>query len=82
VAVVLAVKGLSCTERDNPADRVIGGHTDGDPIAGDHLDTEAAHPAAQLRKHLVSSVALHAIEAAGVNRYYRPLHINQVVFAQ
>jgi hypothetical protein len=30
----------------------------------------------------VSGVALHAIQAARVNRYYRPLHINQVVFAQ
>jgi hypothetical protein len=30
----------------------------------------------------MASIALHPVEAAGVNGHHRSLHINQIVFAQ
>ena len=55
---------------------------DSDAVARDDLDSEAAHPAAQLCEHFVPGVTLHAVEPTGVNRYHGSLHINQIVFAQ
>lgn len=40
---------LSGSKRDDAADRVVWGYTNGDPISGNDLDSEASHPAAQLR---------------------------------
>jgi len=40
------------------------------------LDTEAPHPAAQLREHFMTGVALNSIQPAGMHRYYRPLHVD------
>jgi hypothetical protein len=73
---------LSGSERNDAADGIVRGYTNGDAIAGDDFDSEAAHPAAQLRQHFVSSVALHTIQPAGVNRDDGSLHVNQIVFAQ
>jgi len=69
-------------EGDDAANGIVRGHANGDAIAGHYLDAEAAHPAAQLRKHLVALVALHAIQPAAVNRHHRALDINQIVLAQ
>jgi hypothetical protein len=75
-------KYLASAERDDAANRVVGGHTHGDTIAGHHLDAETAHAAAQLGKHFVALVALHAVKAAAVDGHNRPLHINQIILAQ
>ena len=73
---------LASAERDDAANGVVGGDADGDTIAWDNLDSEAAHPAAQLGEYLVASVALDAIKTPGMDRDDRALHINQIVFAQ
>jgi len=52
---------LASSEGDDAADWIVGRNAHRDSIAWYHLDTEAAHSAAQLRKHLVALVALHAI---------------------
>jgi hypothetical protein len=73
---------LASSEGDDAADRVVWGNPDGHAISGHHLDSKAAHPAAQLRKYLVSLVALHTVKAAAVNRHDSALHVNQIVLAQ
>ena len=52
---------LASAEGDDAPDRIVGRNANRDAIARHHLDSEAAHPAAQLGKHLVTLVALHAI---------------------
>ena len=54
---------LPCAEGDDAADRVVRRDTDGHAIAGNHLDAEAPHPAAQLCENFVPGVALDAIQA-------------------
>ena len=48
-------------EGNDAANRIVGGDAYCDAIARNHLDSEAAHPAAELSEHLVALVALHAI---------------------
>ena len=69
-------------EGDDAANGIVGGDADGHAISGYDLDSEAAHTAAQLRKYLVSLVALHTVKAATVHSHNRALHINQIVLAQ
>jgi hypothetical protein len=52
---------LSGSERNDAADRVVRGYTDCDAVSWNDFDSEAAHPAAQLRQHFMPGVALHAI---------------------
>ena len=52
---------LASTERDDAAYRIVGGNANGDPIAGDDLDAESPHPAAELGKDFVPGVYLHPI---------------------
>ena len=73
---------LTGAEGDDAAHGIIRRNADRDAIAGDDLDSKTAHPAAQLCQDLMSGVALHAIQPAGVNRDDGPLHVDQVVFAQ
>jgi hypothetical protein len=73
---------LPGSERDDPAHRVVGRHTNSDTVAWNHFDSETPHPAAQLRQHLVAGVALHAVQPTGMNRNHGSLHIYQIVFAQ
>ncbi len=80
--MVLRVNRLTSAEGDDAADRIVGGNADGHAITGDDLDSEAAHPAAQLRQHFVAGIALHSIQPAGMNGDHGALHINQVVFTQ
>ena len=54
---------LASAEGDDAPDRIVGRDADGHAIAGNHLDAEAAHAAAQLGQHLVAGVALHAVQA-------------------
>ena len=53
---------LSGSERDDAADRVIRGYTNGNAIAGNDFDSETPHPAAQLRQHLMSRITLDAVQ--------------------
>src|SRR5262249_46582641 len=53
-----------------------------DPVARHHLDSEAAHPAAQLGQYFVAGVALHTVKSAAVYRHDSTLHINKIVLAQ
>ena len=73
---------LSCTERDDAADRIVWRDTNRDAIAGYDFDTEAAHPAAQLREDLMASVALDAIQPARMDSDDGALHIDKIIFAQ
>src|SRR3990170_602894 len=73
---------LASSEGDDASDGIVGGDSNGDSIARHHLDSEAAHAAAQLGKYLVTLVTLHAIESAAVNRHDRALHVNQIILAQ
>src|SRR3954470_4559178 len=73
---------LASAEGDDAAYRIVGGYPHRHTISGHHLDSEAAHAAAQLRKYLVSLVALHTVKPAAVNRHDRALHVNQIVLAQ
>jgi hypothetical protein len=78
----LNVVRLSSAERDDAADRVVRGHANGDAVAGNDFDAEAAHATAQLREDFMAGVALHAVQPAGVDGDDRPLHIDKIVFAQ
>src|SRR5687768_15040472 len=69
-------------ERDDAADRVVGGDTDRHAITGDNFDSETAHAAAQLGEHFVARITLHAVQPAGVHGDDGSLHIYQIVFAQ
>ena len=69
-------------EGDDAPNGIVGGNADGDAIPGNHLDPEAAHSAAQLRKNLMTLIALHAVKPAAVYRHDRALHVNQIVLAQ
>ena len=73
---------LASAEGDDAADGVVRRNADGHAITGNDLDSEAAHPAAELREYLMSLVALHAIQPAAVNRHDGTLHINQIILAQ
>jgi hypothetical protein len=79
---VFDFNGLSCSERDDAADRIVWRDTHCHSIAGDDLDTEAAHPAAQLRQHFVPRITLDAVKPSGVHRNDCPLHVYKIVFAQ
>ena len=73
---------LAGAERNDAPDRVVRRDADGHAIPGDYLDTEAAHPAAELSQHFVAGIALHAVETAAVNCHHSALHINEIVLAQ
>jgi hypothetical protein len=73
---------LSGSEGDDAADRVVGRYADRDTITRNDFDPEAAHTAAQLCEYFVSSIALHAIEAARVDSHDSALHVDQIVFTQ
>ena len=77
-----SMRKLASAEGDDAPDRVVRGNPNGYSVAWHHLDAEAAHSAAQLRKHFMSLVALHAVQTAAVNRHDRALHINQIILAQ
>src|SRR6186713_584090 len=53
---------LASAEGDDAADGIVGGNAYSHSISWHYLDSEAAHPAAQLRQHLMPLVALHAIK--------------------
>src|SRR3954467_12703736 len=73
---------LECPEGDDAPDRIVRRDADGDAIPGNHFDTEAAHPAAQLGQHFMAGVALHTIETPAVDRHHRALHVDEIVLAQ
>jgi hypothetical protein len=67
-AGVVKLARLSGAERDDATHRIVGRNAHSHTVPGDHLDSEAAHPAAQLGKHFVAGIALHTVESAGVHR--------------
>jgi hypothetical protein len=69
-------------EGNDAANRIVWRDADGYPIARNHLDAEAAHPAAELCQDLVALVALHSVETAAMDRHDRALHIYQIILAQ
>lgn len=69
-------------EGDDASHGVVGGHADRDAIAGHHFDSKPPHAPAQLCQHFLARFALHAVESTTVNGHNRPLHVNQIVFAQ
>ena len=73
---------LACTERDDAPDGIVRRDANGDAISRNDLDAEAAHAPTQLSEHLVTGVALHAVETAAVHRDHGALHVNQIVLAQ
>ena len=73
---------LAGPEGNDAADRIVRRYANGHAISGNNLDSEAAHPAAQLGKHFMSGVALHAVKPAAVDRYDCALHVNEIVLAQ
>ena len=73
---------LACAEGDDAPDRVVRRNAYGHAISRHHLDSKAAHPAAQLGKHLVTLVTLDAVKTPAVNRHDRALHVNQIILAQ
>src|SRR5262245_13804776 len=73
---------LSSAECDDPSNRVVRRDSHRDAIAGDDLDAEAAHPAAELGQDFVTGIALHAVKTPAVHRDDGALHIDQIVLAQ
>jgi hypothetical protein len=73
---------LSASESDEPPKWIVGRYTHGHPISRNHLDVETAHAAAELREHLVASIALHAVQPTAVNGHYRAWHVDEIIFAQ
>ena len=69
-------------EGDDAANGIVRRDTDGYSIAWNHLDPEAAHPAAELSQNLVALVAMHSVETTAVDRHDRALHIYQIILAQ
>jgi hypothetical protein len=75
-------RDLASAEGDDASDGIVRGNADRDSISWHHLDSKAAHAAAQLGKHLVALVTLHAIKPAAVHRHDRALHVYQIILAQ
>jgi len=73
---------LACAEGDDAPDGIVRRNADRDPVAGDYLDSEAAHSTAKLGEHFVSCVALHAVQSTAVHRDHGALHINEIILAQ
>jgi hypothetical protein len=73
---------LPRAERNDAADWIVRGDTDGNAVTRHHLDAEPSHPPAQLSEYFVPRVALDAIQPAGMHRYNRALHVYEIVFAQ
>jgi hypothetical protein len=76
------MRNLASAEGDDAANRIVGRYAYRDAISGHHLDSKAAHPAAQLGKHLVALVALHSIQPTAMDRHNRALHVDQIILAQ
>jgi hypothetical protein len=73
---------LACAEGDDAPNGIVRRHSDGNAIARDYLDAEAAHSAAELGQHFVAGVALHAVKTAAMDRNHGALHINEIILAQ
>lgn len=73
---------LARAEGNDAPNGIVRRDADGHAISRNHLDTEAAHPAAQLSEHFVSGITLHAVETAAVNRHDGALHVDEIVLTQ
>ena len=63
--------GSAHAEGDDAAGGIVRRYADGDAVARHHLDAEPPHAPAQLRKHFLARVTLHAIEPAGADDHER-----------
>ena len=52
---------LARPEGDDAPNGIVRRNADGHAISGNHLDSEAAHPAAELGEHFVAGIALHTV---------------------
>jgi hypothetical protein len=68
--------GLSGSERNNAAHRIVRRNSNRDPVAWNNFDAETAHSAAQLGEHFVPGVTLDAIQPPAVHRHNRSLHVD------
>ena len=73
---------LTCAEGDDAADGIVWRHANGDPVARHDLDTEPAHPPAELGENLVAGIRLHPVQPAAVNGDNCALDIDQIVLTQ
>ena len=73
---------LACAEGDDAPNGIVRRYANGNAIARDYLDAEAAHSAAELGQHFVACIALHAVKTAAVDRNHGALHINEIILAQ
>jgi hypothetical protein len=73
---------LARAEGNDAPHRIVRGNPYGHPIAGHDLDSESAHPTAELREHLVAGVRLDAVQPAAVHGNHRPLNVYQIVLTQ
>jgi len=73
---------LARAEGDDPSDRVVRRDPYGYPVAGHDLDPEAAHSAAELSEHFVTSITLHTVETAAVHCHDRALHVDEIILTQ
>jgi hypothetical protein len=73
---------LASAEGNDAPDRIVWGDANRYSIPRHHLDSETAHAAAQLGKHLMALVTLDTIQPPTVYRHDRALHVNQIILAQ
>jgi hypothetical protein len=73
---------LACAEGDDAPNGIVRRYANGNAVARDYLDAEAAHSAAELGQHFVACIALHAVKTAAVDRNHGALHINEIILAQ
>ena len=67
---------LTCAESNDAADGIVGRYSHRHAIAWNNLDSEAAHPAAQLSENFVPCITLNAIETSAVYCHDCSLHID------
>src|SRR4051812_31101360 len=73
---------LTCAEGDDAADRVVRRDPHSNPVARNDFDSEPPHAATELGKHLVTGIALHAVEPTAVHRDDGTLNVNEIVLTQ
>ncbi len=73
---------LARPEGDDAPHGIVRRYANGDAIARNNFNAEAAHAAAELGKDFMTGVALDPVEAAAVNGDDGALHIDEIILAQ
>jgi len=82
VLVSKVTRWLSCAEGDDAPDGIVGRDANRHAVTGDDLDSEAAHPSAQLGEYFMTRIALDSIQPPRMHCYHGSLHVYEIVFAQ